>query len=53
MVGSIIDIEAKKQAESKLQKSIEELTQLNKIMVDRELRMVALKKEISAIKGSK
>jgi len=53
MVGSIIDIDAKKQGELKLQKSIEELTQLNKIMVGRELQMVALKKEISDLKNPK
>lgn len=49
IVGSIIDIDAKKQAEITVRKKIAELTKLNQIMIDREIKMVELKKEIEQL----
>lgn len=44
--GTIIDIEDRKQAEFKIFEQITELTRLNKIMVDRELKMAELKQKL-------
>ncbi len=46
MVGSIIDISLRKEAELAVQKKVDELTQMNDLMINRELAMVELKKKI-------
>ncbi len=50
MVISVIDIHDKKEAESKLSKKLTEAEETNKIMIDRELKMAELKKEIDSLK---
>lgn len=50
MVGSIIDINDKKITQLKLQEKNDELTQLNSLMVGRELKMSELKEEINRLK---
>jgi len=50
MVGSIIDINAKKQAELTIKEQLDQLTKLNNLLIDREIKMVELKKEISDLK---
>ncbi len=50
MVGSIIDINNRKKAEITLHDKVAELTQLNQLMVDREVKMVSLKEELSNLK---
>lgn len=51
--GTIIDIEDRKQAEFKILEQIGELTRLNKIMVDRELKMVELKQKLKQLNQPK
>lgn len=51
MIGSIIDIDVRKQAEQIVKEKIEELTNLNRVMIDRELKMMELKKENDELKG--
>ncbi|MFA6429990.1 MAG: PAS domain-containing protein [Patescibacteria group bacterium] len=46
MVGSIIDIDKRKQTEISLKKNVDELTKLNEVMVGRELKMIELKKQL-------
>ncbi len=53
MVGSIIDINDKKESELKIQEKIEELSNLNKFMVGRELKMMELKGKISDLEKTK
>lgn len=50
MVGSIMDIDEKKQIIDKFNIKLKELTRLNNVMVGRELKMVELKKEIIRLK---
>jgi hypothetical protein len=50
MVGSIININDKKITELKLNEKVEELTQLNSLMVGRELKMTELKDQINKLK---
>ncbi len=52
MVGSIIDINEKKQMSEEYKLKIKELENSNKIMIDRELKMVELKKEIERLKNT-
>jgi PAS domain S-box-containing protein len=51
MVGSIIDIDGKKQSELKIQEKIDELSALNKFMIGRELKMVELKSKINELEN--
>ncbi|MCX6690642.1 MAG: PAS domain S-box protein, partial [Methanoregula sp.] len=44
-----VDITEHKQAEEQIQQTVEELKQFNNLTVDRELRMIELKKEINAL----
>lgn len=53
MVGSIIDIDAKKQNEIKIEEKIKELSALNNTMINRELKMVELKNKISQLEKNK
>lgn len=46
-VGSVVDIEDRKSAESQLKNKLDELTELNKVMVGRELKMVELKEKLA------
>jgi PAS domain S-box-containing protein len=50
MVGSTIDIHEKKLISQSLEDKIIELERFNKLMVDRELKMVELKEELQALK---
>lgn len=50
MVGSIIDINEKKLISEEYKQKIQELENSNKIMIDRELKMVELKKEIEQLR---
>jgi HAMP domain-containing protein len=43
------EIEERKKAQAKLQQQMEELRQFNRLMVDREIRMIQLKKEINIL----
>ncbi len=51
MVGSIINIDTKKQSELKIQEKIDELSALNKFMIGRELKMVELKSKINELEN--
>lgn len=46
LIGSFIEITAKKQLENELKEKIEELEKMNKFMVGREVKMAELKKKI-------
>ena len=50
-VGITRDITDRKNLEEELTKQLKETTRLNKLMVDRELKMIELKKEIATLKG--
>ena len=50
IIGASIDITDLKRAEDALRVSNEELARFNRVAVDRELRMIALKKEINALR---
>ena len=50
MVGSIININDKKITELKLNEKVDELTQLNSLMVGREIKMSELKDQINKLK---
>jgi len=52
MVGSIIDINEKKQVLKSYEDKVEELEKFNKAMVDRELQMIDLKKELKQLKDT-
>jgi PAS domain S-box-containing protein len=47
LIGIITDITARKQSEESLKKKIEELEWFNKMMVNREVKMIELKKEVN------
>lgn len=47
----IAESETRKAAEEKLKVTVDELQRMNKFMIDRELRMVELKKEIEVLKN--
>lgn len=49
LVGSIRDVTERKRAEEKLRENFEELRRFNQVAVDRELRMIELKKEINTL----
>jgi transcriptional regulator of acetoin/glycerol metabolism len=49
IIGIGTDISKRKEAEEVIQRQIKELTQFNSVSVDRELRMIELKKEINAL----
>jgi len=51
LIGVIHDITEKKAALDELQEKVTELEKVNKIMVDRELKMVELKKQINELGG--
>jgi PAS domain S-box-containing protein len=51
MVGSIIDINEKKELLKSYEEKVFELEKFNKLMVDRESQMIALKKEIEQLKN--
>lgn len=53
MIGSLIDINDKKNYESELQEKIKNLSDLNKMMVNRELKMIELKKRIEELESVK
>lgn len=48
-----IDVSAKKQAEKKVTEKMQEIEKMNHLMVNRELRMIDLKKEIERLKTKK
>ena len=50
-VSQIQDITVRKKAQSELENKLEELEQMNKLMVGRELKMVELKDKISKLEG--
>ena len=50
-VGITRDITDRKNLEEKLSTQLKETVRLNKLMVDRELKMIELKKEIATLKG--
>lgn len=52
-IGSCVDISERKEVENQKQGYIEEIEKINRIMVDRELKMVELKKEIATLRGEK
>lgn len=45
-LASVVDIEKQVKAESELQKKLDEIEQMNKLMVGRELKMVELKEQL-------
>ena len=49
IIGIGTDISQRKEAEEVIQRQIKELTQFNRVSVDRELRMIELKKEINVL----
>ena len=49
MIGTIQDITERKETEEQLKKKMHDLERFNAITVDRELRMVELKKEVNAL----
>lgn len=51
-VGIMRDITEKKKSTDKLKKHSEELERLNRLMIDRELKMVELKKELIKLKNA-
>lgn len=52
MVGSIIDIDEKKQLINSYKEKAEELEQLNRLMVGREIQMIELKEEVARLKNT-
>ena len=52
-IGISHDITEQKEADEKLKASFKELEKVNTLMMDRELKMVELKKEIEALKAKK
>lgn len=48
-VGIVRDISARKQTEAELRAKIDELERFNKLTIDRELRMIALKNEVNSL----
>lgn len=48
-VGIVRDIGARKQTEAELRAKIDELERFNKLTIDRELRMIALKNEVNSL----
>lgn len=49
VIGSIQDITERKEAERELKKQLDLLERMNNVMVDRELRMLEIKKEVNAL----
>jgi PAS domain S-box-containing protein len=49
IIGSLQDISERKQMENSIQKHVAELERMNKLMVDRELKMVELKKDLEEL----
>lgn len=47
------DITESKKAQEKIEKKVKELNKINSVMVDRELKMIELKKEIKKLKAEK
>ena len=47
-----MDITDRKLAEEQISKHTEELEKMNKVMVDREIKMIELKQEIEELKNS-
>lgn len=52
-VWSFLDVTERRRGEQEEQGRLEELERMNKLMVDRELKMIELKKELDALKASK
>ncbi|MEI6533482.1 MAG: PAS domain-containing protein [Candidatus Roizmanbacteria bacterium] len=51
VVGSIIDINDRKLLNESFQEKVKELEEINKMMVDRELKMIELKEELKKLKS--
>ncbi len=49
LIGTAIDITERKQAEEELKQKMKQLERFNKVAVDRELRMIELKREINEL----
>lgn len=49
MIGSIQDITERKRSEQELKDQLDMLERMNNVMVDRELRMLEIKKEVNAL----
>ena len=52
VVATVRDITERRQAEAALQKNLEELQAFNRLAVDRELRMIELKREINELNAA-
>jgi|GEM_PF-4333480 len=50
-IGSIRDLREKKESEQKINEKIKELERFNRLMVDRELKMIELKEELKRYKN--
>ncbi len=50
-IGSCVDITERKEAENQNKKRIEEIEKINRVMVERELKMIELKEQIRKLQG--
>ncbi len=50
-VGANLDVTAVKNAQKRLQEKVQELEKANKLMIDRELKMIALKEKIKQLEA--
>ena len=51
VILALNNITERKRAEEEIRRNLDELTRFNRAMVDRELRMIELKKQVNELRG--